>query len=108
MEQDEFDFSVRRPPASWFDGATYDHLRDAARLNTQMGRVWDLMRDGEWRTLSQIAQAVSGSEAAVSARLRDLRKPRFGGCHVHSEYVRRGLWRYRLLPSDYDETTHLF
>lgn len=83
-------------PREAFDGATYDAARDGERLAGQLRRVQALMADGQWRTLAQIAQAVGGSEAGVSARLRDLRKPRFGGHVIEREYVRDGQWMYRM------------
>lgn len=78
------------------DGETYVHERDARRLAGQHCRVLALMRDGRWRSLSDIAEQTGDPEASVSARLRDLRKPRFGGFIVEREYVARGLFRYRL------------
>lgn len=39
-----------------------------------LSKVRELMLDGEWRTLSEIAEAVGHMEAGCSARLRDLRK----------------------------------
>ena len=81
-----------------FDGTTYDHERDGKRLSGLMLKVHDLMQDGEWRTLPQICEQISAnSEASVSARLRDLRKPRFGGYCVEREYLADGLWRYRVV-----------
>lgn len=83
-----------------FDGITYRHEFDYERLGAQLRRVYLLMRDGHWRTLSEIAAHTGDrSEAAVSARLRDLRKAKFGGFTV--EHRRRGapklgLWEYRL------------
>jgi hypothetical protein len=82
----------------FFDGRTYDPPLDKARLVTMLDRVRTLMGDAKWRTLSEITAAVGGSEAGVSARLRDLRKPRFG---AHAVYRRRraghnGLWEYRV------------
>jgi len=81
----------------YFDGATYEHARDGARLGDQMMAVLSVMADGQWRTLKQLAAAVDAPEASVSARLRDLRKPRFGGHTVNREYLRRGLYQYQLL-----------
>ena len=81
----------------FFDGDSYNLDRDGARLSRQLDRVRTLMADSQWRTLSQIADEVYASEASVSARLRDLRKPRFGSATVERQYVRRGLWRYRVL-----------
>jgi len=82
-----------------FDGATYEPQHDKKRLTTQLGRVFNMMSDGEWRTLPEIAKGASAPEASVSARLRDLRKEKFGGFSVErrSKGDRdSGLWEYRL------------
>jgi hypothetical protein len=79
------------------DGATYEHARDARRLAGQHCRVLAFMRDEKWHTLSEIALHTRDPEASVSARLRDLRKARFGGHTIEREYVERGLFRYRLV-----------
>lgn len=91
-----FDFD--RPD---FDGSTFDEQLDGRRLDTLMGRVFTFMRDGQWRTLPTIAEHCGGTEASVSARLRDLRKGRFG---AHTVNHRRlpgdsGLWEYQLQPT---------
>lgn len=60
------------------------------------------MSDGEWRSLAQLATAVSeltgrsASEAGVSARLRDLRKEKFGGHHVERQKT-EDIYQYRVL-----------
>lgn len=82
-----------------FDGATYDHDRDHLRLGDQAQRVVDLISDGEWRTLGEIASTTGDPEASVSARLRDLRKPKFGSHEIerrqrHDDMP--GLYEYRL------------
>lgn len=80
-----------------FGGETYDPDRDHDRLAGQLKRVLTLMSDGNWRMLLLISDEVGGSEAAVSARLRDLRKKKYGGREVLREYVANGVWRYRLV-----------
>lgn len=80
-----------------FSGATFDADRDAARLTGQYLEVFALMRDGQWRTLQQIAAATGHPEASVIARLRDFRKERFGRHQVERVFVSRGLFRYRLV-----------
>ncbi len=70
-------FHSPKPAVGKFDGATYDKSKDGQRLTTLMSRVYELMRDGRWRTLSTIAKKCKGTEASVSARLRDLRKDKF-------------------------------
>lgn len=83
-------------PAVAFDGKTYEPERDHERLKGQLSRVYNLMRDGRWRTLDEIASQARGSVPAVSARLRDLRKAKYGSHVVGRESVGRGLFRYKL------------
>ena len=93
-----------------FDGATYEPLHDQTRLTGQFERVRDLMADGQWRTLEQIQQAAGpGTLQGISARLRDLRKPRFGSHNVQRRRVTGGLFEYRiasLLTEDMDGREH--
>jgi hypothetical protein len=79
-----------------FDGADYNHVRDHARLSGQIAEIFALMRDGAWRTLSDISALTGHPEASVSAQLRNLRKPRFGGHCVEKVYIDAGLYRYRI------------
>jgi hypothetical protein len=109
----------RRPP---FDGK-YDVSKDHKRMAHQLDTVREFMADGVWRTVAEIVQALTthemaqgtclrckttdraqpcllahATETGISARLRDLRKPKFGGYVVESK--RRydgGLWEYRLV-----------
>ena len=81
-----------------FDGETYEPKRDKARLQGQMREVFNLMIDGEWRTLNEISQETGAPEASVSARLRDLRKDKFGGHTVQRRRVAGGLYQYSLIP----------
>jgi hypothetical protein len=83
-----------------FGGDTYDPEQDKDRLLTQLGRVRDVMFDGRWHTLGELVERCGGSEASVSARIRDLRKRRFGAYVVESKRVSNGLWAYRLIPPD--------
>jgi hypothetical protein len=91
---------------SGFGGDTFDEKLDGERLRTQLGRVFDLMKDGRWRTLAAIAiQCQPASEASVSARLRDFRKKKFGNHaveHKRDQSV-EGLWWYRLIPNENPE-----
>ena len=82
-----------------FDGDTYEPEIDHDRLSTQLQAVKMLMADGEWRTLDEINLVVPGSVAGISARLRDLRKDKFGGYIVErrrSHIAIAGLFEYRL------------
>lgn len=80
-----------------FDGRTYDHSRDGKRLHAQLNRVKECMKDGQWRTLGAISDLTGDGEASVSARLRDLRKPKFGSMTVDRRYLAEGLWEYRVV-----------
>ena len=82
-----------------FGGKTYDPALDEDRLRTLLGRVYQTMSDGRWRTLKEIQSVAGGSEAGISARLRDLRKPRFGSYDVQRRRrgdPKGGLWEYRI------------
>ncbi len=83
-----------------FDGPAYDPEYDHARLTGQILRVWDLMRDGQWRTLQEIADRTGDPHASISAQLRHLRKRRFGE-HTVERRARgarsAGLYEYRVL-----------
>ncbi len=84
------------PPVKAFDGKTYDVEHDHARLKGQLSRVFNIMEDGNYRTLAEISFIVGGSEASISARLRDLRKSKYGSRIIERERVTGGLYRYRM------------
>lgn len=80
-----------------FDGAVYEPTRDEARLNHQIADIYGLMKDGQWRTLEGIAHTTGHGAASVSAQLRNLRKPRFGGHTVNRRHIQHGLYEYQLV-----------
>lgn len=84
-----------------FDGHTYIADHDCVRLTGQWERVFGVMQHGEWLTLHEITRRVGrGSEAGVSARIRDLRKRRFGGYTVERRRrgdPKAGVHEYRLV-----------
>jgi len=47
--------------------------------------------------MNDIVWPTSHPEASVSARLRDLRKEKFGGHVVERRAVKRGLFEYRVI-----------
>lgn len=79
-----------------FDGPDLER-EDHERLTGQLARVRDFMRNGKWWTLQAIAFHADAPEASVSARLRDLRKPKFGGHTIERRHLGRGLFEYRLV-----------
>ena len=88
-------------PYRTFDGDTIDEDPGAnVRLSGQLSRVWELMRDGEWRSIAEIAEKVNATEQGVSARLRDLRKEKYGAHDVERRLDGPGLFRYRIVPKE--------
>lgn len=83
-----------------FDGDDYQPERDDERLTGQILRVWNVVKDGGWRTLAHISLITGDPEASISAQLRHLRKPRFGGHFVEKQYVSNGIYLYRVTPSE--------
>lgn len=91
-----------------FDGKTYDPLKDASRLRVQLDKVRSVMFGGGWHTLKEIAKTVKASEASCSARLRDLRKVRYGAYLVDRRRSREheGIFEYRLRVPDAPALAH--
>lgn len=87
------------PSHLYFSGATFNRERDGRRLAKQYGSVFDLMRDGQWRTLDEISRLTGAPTHSASARLRDMRKKRHGSHTVLREYVSKGIFRYRLIEN---------
>ena len=90
-------------PARRFQGETFDARLDGARLTRQYDRVFAaLAADRErWWTLRELADVAGGSEAGVSARLRDYRKEANGSHAIERRRRgegRPGLFEYRLAP----------
>jgi len=83
-----------------FDGPDYNPTLDDDRLTDQYHRIFNLMSDGKWRTLSEIAFITGDPQASISAQLRHMRKPRFGAHIVRKERVQGreadGLFEYQL------------
>jgi hypothetical protein len=93
-----------------FNGDSYEPLLDEIRLTKQSLRIFRLMVDGEWRTLSEINEETQSEQnpkgdppASVSAQLRHFRKKRFGS-HLVDKRRRGddtgGLWEYRLVMNE--------
>lgn len=89
-----------------FGGSATLEQTDVARLNTQLQTVKQIMGDGRFRTLEEIARLVKGlsgkkaTEASVSARLRDLRKEKFGSFKVERRALGNGLFEYAVFAAD--------
>jgi hypothetical protein len=86
-----------------FDGSTYDQQIDGIRLGKQLKAVYEIMKDGQWRTIYQLSQEVKsffGQDCptqSASARLRDLRKPKFGGFKINRRRRNNsGTWEYSI------------
>lgn len=95
MIQTQLNFSNAK-----FEGSNYNAEFDQKRLSGQIKRVFDLMKDGNYRTLSKIASATGDPESSISAQLRHLRKDRFGSHTLLKRSVgdrERGLYEYSLI-----------
>jgi len=73
----------------------------AAGKVTCLALVRRIMSDGRWRFSHEIqdellASGVMASESSITARLRDLRKPKYGGLNVVTEKIGPGRVRYRV------------
>jgi len=70
---------------------------------TQIERVRDVLRDGEWKTLEEVSSITGDTTPSISARLRDLRKPRFGNHLIIKRKVNDNLFEYRMVRGEQRE-----
>ena len=98
-------------------GVTYDPALDGERLKKQLGRVFQVLSDHKWHSIEKIQDGCwwlrgkngKDSQAGISARIRDLRKPEYGGYKVEHKRIEGGLWMYRLVePSAGPVQTTMF
>ena len=83
-----------------FYGDSYDPLFDKERLTGQIKKIYELMRDGKWRTLSEIEEAIHAPQASISAGLRLFRRKEYGSHEVNRRARgdrSRGLFEYQLV-----------
>ena len=83
-----------------FNGPDYIPKSDFERLSGQICRIYHLMKDGKWRTLTDIQNETKDPQASISAQLRHLRKERFGSHTINKQRVgdeKQGLFEYQLI-----------
>ena len=86
-----------------FGGETYDRSIDKPRLSTQFVAVRELLLAAAqvemWFTLHEIELDLGYPQASISARIRDLRKEKFGGYEVERRRrtAKSGTWEYRIV-----------
>ncbi len=83
-----------------FYGDDYDDQRDGRRLGAQLQRVYDVMKDGRWRSHQEIVETLMWGgkprekEASIARQVRYLKD--IPGCYVLRRYEGDGLYRYSL------------
>ena len=114
MNQQTLLFQVKAPPK--FNGRTFESKLDGPRLTKQLDRVREyvLAIFPAWKSVYEISEAleqlygVNFPTQSVSARLRDLRKKKFGGYIVKrkrreiGEFIESrssGIWEYLVYRS---------
>lgn len=81
-----------------FSGSDLD-ASDKTRLKKQYPVIFAMMRDGQWRTVREIAEATGFPENSIQAQLRNMRKPEFGKHQTPKQRRNGGLWEYRLIEN---------
>lgn len=64
---------------------------------TLLERVYRVLENGEFHSLGEIAFRTGGTTASVSARIRDLRKTRYGMHYITRRRLPAGGFEYRLV-----------
>jgi hypothetical protein len=86
-----------------FCGSDYDSAINKKRLTGQLERVFKVLSDGKYHTLKEVERLTGDPQASISAQIRHLRKPAFGGYEIAKR--RRttritkptGSWEYALI-----------
>jgi len=73
--------------------------KDIPKYQRQLDTIRRLLSRpyGQWWTLAELADRAGCAEQSASARVRDLRKERFGGFTVERRRGEQGVYLYRLL-----------
>lgn len=80
-----------------FQGSDIDQERDGNRLKKQIWRIYELMKDQKWRSLSEISKLANAPEASASAQLRNLKKL---GHKLNKKHLGHGFYKYQLIPNE--------
>jgi biotin operon repressor len=81
---------------------TFEARHDRERLAHLLGLVLDALRTGAWLTLEEIrTRCGCGSEAGISARIRELRTLGFTVDRRRRHAPTRGLFEYRLVGGQF-------
>lgn len=70
---------------------------EGRQLKGSHQKIYDAMKDGEWRTLDWLSKKVNMTGSGASACLRNLRMPKFGSYVVERRHVKGFLYEYRLV-----------
>ena len=90
-----------------FQGDDYVRARDGKRLGEQLQRVYDVMKDGRWRSHQEIVEILMWGgkprekEASIARQVRYLRD--LPGHCVLRRFEGGGLYRYSLSTPDEQE-----
>ena len=86
-----------QPPGSSREFQSHSTPADKAKMESNRAAVLALMLDGRERSLRMIrAECGFDPETEISARLRELRRPEYGGYEVKCWRFPDGVYRYQL------------
>lgn len=93
-------FPAPRGRVHLFDGETVSR-KDAPALTRQLERVFAYFDDGKWHTLFDAERDLGIPHGSISARLRDLRKQRFGAHTVkRARRIGTRTYEYKLIVNE--------
>ena len=83
-----------------YNGPEYNPQQDQVRLSGQTKRIFNCMKDGVWRTYTEIQNITRDPVTSIASQLRHLRKTQFGKHQVlrrHRGDRKAGLYEYKLI-----------
>ena len=93
---DDDDFSPYEE--AQFGAVLPDDPKIKKRASTQRIQLFYRMKGGSYWTLEELSSMTGIFVQSVSARLRDFRKPQYGGHTVVKKMLNEGVWQYKLIP----------
>lgn len=94
MSNDQMSLDFSKKPD--FDGDDYNAERDKQRLSGQLLDIFNIVKDGNWYSVTDIEELTGYKGTSISAQLRNLRKTRFGGYDIERRHISDGFYQYRL------------
>ncbi len=78
-----------------------DPSYDGFLAKTNVEKTLEILQNGGWYTVQQLAPLIHATETATSSALRDLRKPKYGQYNIFRRRLPLNISEYKLFERGY-------